>query len=87
MGGLDKAIDIAAHDANLGTNYAVVEYPEKKPFLEELADSLHGDQQPLVKNDFASRVMQKVMLEWRWLSSFNDPNGVYTRLPFQVDLN
>jgi protease-4 len=87
MGGLQKAIDVAAHEANLGTNYAVVEYPVQKPFIEELAEDLRGDQQPLVKNDFPSRVLQKMMLEWRWLSGFNDPNGVYARLPYEMDLN
>jgi hypothetical protein len=31
--------------------------------------------------------MQKVMQEWRWLSGFNDPHGIYTRLPFDLELN
>ena len=71
----------------LGTNYSVVEYPEKKEFLEQLSETLSGKEQPLAKNDFASRVMEKLKLEWRLLSGFNDPHGIYTRLPFELELN
>ena len=41
LGGLQLAITDAAQEANLGTNYSVVEYPVKKKFIEELAEKLH----------------------------------------------
>jgi protease-4 len=87
LGGLQQAIAVAAREAKLGTNYSVVEFPARKGFLEELSERLHGDKQPLAKNDLAGRVMQKVMQEWNWLSGFNDPHGIYTRLPFDLELN
>jgi protease-4 len=87
LGGLQQAIAVAAQEAKLGTNYSVVEFPVRKGFLEELSERLHGDEQPLAKNDLAGRVMQKVMQEWRWLSGFNDPHDIYTRLPFDLELN
>jgi protease-4 len=87
LGGLQQAIAVAAQEAKLGTNYSVIEFPVRKGFLEELSETLHGDKQPLAKNDLAGRVMQEVMQEWRWLSGFNDPHGIYTRLPFDLELN
>jgi protease-4 len=87
LGGLQQAIADAAQEAKLGTNYSVVEFPARKGFLEELSETLHGGEEPLAKNDFARRVTQEVMQEWRWLSGFNDPHGIYTRLPFDLELN
>ena len=41
MGGLQKAIDVAALDAKLGTNYAVIELPKPKTLEEQISDALH----------------------------------------------
>jgi protease-4 len=87
LGGLQKAIAVAAQEAKLGTNYSVIEFPARKGFLEELSETLQEGQEPLTQNDLAGRVTQKVMQEWRWLAGFNDPRGVYTRLPFDLELN
>jgi len=87
LGGLQTAIDVAAKDATLGTNYSVIEFPEPKTLGEQLAESLQGNERPLAKNEFAGRIVQMVMREWNWLSSFNDPHGIYTRLPFDLELN
>ncbi len=87
LGGLQKAITVAANQASLGANYSVIEYPEEKPFFERLAEALKGNEQPLAKNDFAGQVARKVKQELRSLSSYNDPQGIYTRLPVDLDLN
>jgi protease-4 len=87
MGGLQRAIEIAAQDANLGANYAVVEYPRPKTLAEQIAEAIGRNQQPLVDNSFAGRFLRIATEEWNWLSSFNDPRGVYSRLPVDLDLN
>jgi protease IV len=87
MGGLQTAIADAAQEAKLGDNYSVVEFPERKRLFEELAESLHENEQPLAQNNLAGRVLQNVMQEWNWLAGFNDPQGIYTRLPFDLELN
>lgn len=87
FGGLQKAIDIAAKDAKTGTNYAVVEYPKPRTLEEQISDALHGNRQPLEQAGLASRVMQTVEEELRWLSSFDDPQNIYARLPFDLQLN
>jgi protease-4 len=87
LGGLDQAIAVAAKEAKLGTNYSVVEFPEKKSLAETLSEAFGGEQHPLARQDLGSRVAEKVAANWRWLSSFNDPRGIYARLPFELDLN
>jgi protease-4 len=87
LGGLQQAIAVAAKEAKLGVRYSVIEFPEKKGLLESLSGAFGGEKRPLAKQDLASRVTQKVMAEWRWLSSFNDPHGIYARLPFELELN
>ena len=87
LGGLQQAIDVAAQQAKLGSDYAVIEFPMKKSFIEELAEKLKGDKRPLAQDDLAGRVVQTVMQEWNWLSGFNDPQGIYTRLPVDLRVN
>jgi protease-4 len=87
LGGLEQAITVAARDAKLGANYSIVEFPEKKSLLEGLSEALSGEKTPLAKHDLGSRVAAKVTEGWRWLSSFDDPHGIYARLPFDLELN
>ena len=87
LGGLQQAIADAGLEAKIGTNYSVVEFPAKKSFLEDLSEKLHEQDQPQAQSGLAGRVLQTVMQEWRWLSGFNDPQGIYTRLPFDLELN
>lgn len=87
MGGLEQAISIAAKDANLGTNYSIIEFPEMKGFFAELSEASSGQQPPLDRQDPGSRVAAKVAEACRWLGSFNDPHGIYARLPFDLQLN
>ncbi len=87
LGGLQQAITVAAKEAKLGASYSVIEFPEKKGLLESLSEAFGEEKRPLAKQDLASRLTQKVMAEWRWLSSFNDPHGIYARMPFELELN
>ena len=87
LGGLQQAIVVAAKEAKLGANYAVAEFPKPKGLVEQLSEALHGQERPLARNDLAGRLTWKVMQEWRWLSGFNDPQGIYMLLPFDLELN
>jgi len=87
MGGLQEAIAAAAKSANLGASYTVIEYPEQKPFLQRAVEALQGEERPLARTDLASRLTDTVTRQWRFLTSFNDPCGVYARLPFELDFN
>jgi protease-4 len=87
LGGLQKGIEVAAKEAKLGTNYSVAEFPPPYGLAEQISEALHGQERPLARSDLASRLTWKVMQEWRWLSGFNDPQGIYTLLPFDLELN
>ncbi len=87
LGGLEHAITVAAKEAKLGTNYSIVEFPKKKSLRERLTEAMSGEKPPLAKHDLGSRVAAKVSDNWHWLSSFDDPHGIYARLPFELDLN
>jgi protease IV len=87
LGGLDQAIAAAAKEAKLGPDYSEVEFPETKSLVEQISESLGGEPQPLARHSLGNRAAEKVMDNWRWLSSFDDPRGVYARLPFELELN
>ncbi len=86
LGGLEDALAHAAAEAGLGEDYRLVEYPRKKDFSEALSDLL-GRFRTAVKparGGLESRMMETIRAQFALLESFNDPKGVYARLP--VDL-
>jgi protease-4 len=87
VGGLEQAIAVAAKEAKLGANYSVIEFPEKQGLVEQVAESLRGGQRPLAGKDLGGRVAASVLRGWSWLADFNDPAGIYARLPFELELN
>ena len=96
LGGLEDAITYAANAAQLGTKYRVKEYPEEVTFSDALALLLNNQSQPLSKsvvNVFASQrpssdkadpltdQFLKLKDQLKSLQDFNDPLGVYARMP------
>lgn len=82
LGGLDAAIRHAARSAGLGGNYRLVEYPRKKEFAEALQEML----EKMAPNNaraqgLSGQILDRVEAELRILRSFNDPRGLYARLP------
>jgi len=90
IGGLDSAIKYAARKAGLGSNYRLVEYPRRKEFSEEIADMVrrinpqgaHAEATGLV-----AQITQRVAAELDVLKTFNDPQGIYARLPLELALH
>jgi protease-4 len=87
LGGLQKAIEVAAKEAKLGANYSVAEYPQPITLAERISEEWHGGGHPLAQTDPCSRLTWKILHEWEVLSNLNDPQGVYTLLPFDLELN
>ena len=85
IGGLDEAIHFAAEQAGLGTDYRLVEYPRKKEFAEALQEMIEKmAPQTARASGFAARVAARFEQDLKTLQRFNDPRGLYARLP--VDL-
>lgn len=90
IGGLDAAIKYAAGKVGLGSNYKLVEYPRKKEFSEAIAEmiervsphSTHAQATGLV-----GEITQRLETELGVLRTFNDPQGIYTRLPLELGLH
>jgi protease-4 len=89
IGGLQKAIDYAADKAKLGTNYELREVPHQLSFSETLAVLLDNQEAPLEKEakpDMLTRQFLKMKSDFRTLQEFNDPLGMYARLPIGFDI-
>ena len=86
MATLDAALAHAAKRAGLGENPRVTEYPRHKEFIEALQEILERRLPGAARSvrgplgDLAGRLETDL----RSLRSFNDPAGVYARLPLGI---
>ncbi len=87
IGGLDAAIAYAAQEAGLKSGYRLVEFPRKKEFAEAIAEMV---EKMAPNNARATGVLGEVETQLRSelkvLNSFNDPQGIYARLPIQITI-
>jgi protease-4 len=100
MGGLEDAIKKAAQLAKLDAkDYTLEEFPKARSPFEALAERLagNGDESPVSKanatpalsiplgRDPLSESLRQVESQWNFVRSFNDPSGVYARLPYLLN--
>jgi len=86
MGGLNDAINYAAKKAELGEDWNVLQIPRRQQFsetIQEIISQGEGDA-PVVqhKQDWFNRLIDKVSGDIGLLKTFNDPRGIYARMPF-----
>jgi protease-4 len=86
MGGLEDAIRYAAKKAGVDENYTVRERPAHKPFAESFAEALQGLEVRILGHGPVGRVLARMESELEQLNTFNDPRGIYARLPFEFVL-
>ncbi|HWZ95955.1 MAG TPA: signal peptide peptidase SppA [Opitutaceae bacterium] len=85
IGGLDAAVKFAAQKAQLGDNYRVAEYPSKKELAEAIVDWFHGEKHEQTRDaDALSQLMAQIKEQAKSLREFNDPRGIYARLPLEM---
>jgi len=91
IGGLGDAIAKAEDMAELkGKSWILVQYPEKRPPFQALLQSLSGEGAPapvskastVIRHDPVTAAMQQLQTQWHLLHSFNDPRGLYARMPY-----
>jgi protease-4 len=99
MGGLGDAIKKAADLAKLKDNsWSIEEYPEKQSPLDALVQAIsQGNEPPPVSklglnlnaaipgHDPLSTSLRELQTQWRFVRTFNDPRGLYARLPFLLN--
>lgn len=86
IGGLNAAIAYAAKAAKLGTNYKLVEYPRRKELVEVIKELLEKRRPAQAEDTLAGKVEARVEQEIDALRAYNDPQGIYTRLPMNLSI-
>jgi protease-4 len=88
LGGLDQAITFAAGQAKLGTNYRLIEYPRQKELIEVVQEFLEKAVPDSARTGgIAVKIAQRIESEFKLLRSFNDPQGIYARLPINLAIH
>jgi protease IV len=89
LGGLESAIAFAAEKANLGNSWQLEEYPQQNGFDIQLIQQLLTTKtlESQAAKDPLTAELLKIKQELSMLSSFNDPSGVYARLPFNFEID
>lgn len=93
IGGLDAALRDAGVRAGLGEHPRVSEYPRKKELSEVIADLIQKvhpgahAKAPLGHNSAISQVTARVEAELSSLRAYNDPQGIYARLPLNITVD
>jgi protease-4 len=88
IGGLGDAIRFAAKQANL-QGYRIEEYPEKKELAEVLAELLgmnRPDETRIHSAGLVGELTKRLNTEILRLKAFNDPKGIYARLPEDISI-
>ncbi len=86
LGGLAAAVKHAAAEAKLGDGFRVSEYPRPKQFAEALTEAIEGRHREKALSGPAGVLLGEALTELHALGKFNDPQGVYARLPFDLRL-
>ncbi len=87
FGGLEAAIQAAAELAKLGNDWKIAEYPKRRSLAEQLAKLLTDEEPERLVQGPVQRELERLWAETAALAAFNDPLGVYARLPFLLRFN
>ena len=82
LGGIEKAIKIAADLANLGDDYVVYEYPRKRSFFEEIFYKN--------KNDLALKTLKEYLGDsydiFMTIKNLKEEDFIQARLPYDLNI-
>ena len=93
IGGLNQAMAFAKSKAGLKPNAKVVEYPAPRELSESVAAWFGGEKRPVAASHLLhidahagplARQIGQMQEDLESLGHFNDPSGVYARLPFDL---
>jgi len=83
LGGIDKAIQIAAEKAGLGTDYSTVDYPKYKNTFEKILENLSKDAQMKIATQY---LLPEQIRFYNTLKSFNDQRGIYAKMLPEIEI-
>ena len=79
-----------AEKAGLGPNYRIIEYPRKRELaelLQDLFDKVVPGNTHVRVNGLAGKIAQRLEGDLKLLKTFNDPQGLYARLPLELSIH
>ena len=82
LGGIEKAIDIAANMANLGKSYVVFEYPKLTSPIEELLNPAKEELAAKTIKNYLGESFELFML----LKNIKDQDYIQARIPFELNI-
>ena len=88
IGGLDAAIRYAAAQTKLPTGYHIMEYPQKRDLAEAIGEFL-GRLEPdstKARSGVLGELEQALEKQWAELRAYNDPAGIYLRMPEDLSI-
>lgn len=87
IGGLDAAMRYAADKAGLGRSFRVSEFPRKKDLGEAIAEMIHRIHPAGTRlGGLYGAMVRQVESELATLRNYNDPQGLYARLPVSLEI-
>ncbi len=87
LGGLSDAIAYAAKEAGLKQDFRVSEFPRKKELAEVISEALNRfGAQGARSSGVVDEVTRRLGDDLDLLQQFNDPVGIYARLPVELHL-
>lgn len=87
LGGLDAAVAFAAEKAGIAGNHRVVEYPRQKELFEAIQEFFEKTAPGVARSTgLQARIVDRIESELKLLRAFNDPQGIYARLPMSLNL-
>ena len=86
IGGLDAALAYAADKGGLAADCAVEEFPRPKEFLEAVSELLEhtAPTEARAGSGVVTQLVTRLQAQAHALEQFNDPRGIYARLPFEL---
>ncbi|WP_221028871.1 signal peptide peptidase SppA [Actomonas aquatica] len=85
LGGLADAIAFAAKEADLESDFMVTEFPRPKELAEVIAEAMQRLSPTSVEApSILEEAAQRLEADLGQLRQFNDPRGVYARLPVEL---
>lgn len=82
LGGIEKAIEIAAEMANLGKSYVVFEYPKMRTMIEELLNRSTEDLAARTVKEYLGESFELFML----LHDIRNQDYIQARIPYELNI-
>lgn len=82
LGGIERAIEIAAEMANLGKSYVIFEYPQLRPLFEELLNPAKEELAARTLKEYLGHSYELFML----LKDIKEQDYIQARVPFDLNI-